>query len=344
MRGSDWVHHLDSADPFSEHPRLRRYADLKAAPEGALGAASGIFVAEGPEALRHLLAADSVRIESLLLKRTVFERMRGVIESRRERDRERDGVGSGFKVFVSPSQRTFTEAVGYNARGALACGFVPTDRNLAWLRSELQQKDLVDADASWRLLAIDGCNNPANLGNLIRTAAALEVDAVLLSDDCADAWYRRSVRVSMGCCFRLPIVRCNLSHALAVLRDADNVETFAAVISESAAPLSCMAVDHARNSEGRERWCCVVGSEAAGICPEVQTECLRHVRIPMSKEIDSLSITTAAAIVLARLRDAASERRGTASFMRATPLAGALLLVGVVLGMSFSRGGVKFCT
>ena len=148
----------------------------------------------------------------------------------------------------------------------------------------------------------------------------------------------------MGCCFRLPIVRCNLSHALAVLRDADNVETFAAVISESAAPLSCMAVDHARNSEGRERWCCVVGSEAAGICPEVQTEGLRQVRIPMSKEIDSLSITTAAAIVLARLRDAASEKRGTTSFMRATPLAGALLLVGVVLGMSFSRGGVKFCT
>ena len=88
----------------------------------------------------------------------------------------------------------------------------------------------------------------------------------------------------------------------------------------------------------------MVGSEAAGICPEVQTECLRHVRIPMSKEIDSLSITTAAAIVLAMLRDAASERRGTASFMRATPLAGALLLVGVVLGMSLSRGGVKFCT
>ena len=104
---AEWVHHLDSTDPFSEHPRLRRYADLKAAPEGALGAASGIFVAEGPEALRHLLAADSVRIESLLLKRTVFERMREAIESRRERDRESGGVGSATPLAGTVSDDTW---------------------------------------------------------------------------------------------------------------------------------------------------------------------------------------------------------------------------------------------
>jgi tRNA G18 (ribose-2'-O)-methylase SpoU len=373
----DWVHQLATdGDPFAAHPKLRRYADLKAGPEGALGARSGVFVAEGPEAIRHLLASDGVRIESLLLKHTVFARMRRQIEKRRERDSERDsalylktntvgvmGGGGGFDVFVAPSQRNFTEAVGYNARGALACGSVPAGRDVAWLRSELRRKDYDGDDdndddkgigggggggggpdtngSGWRLLAVDGCNNPANLGNLIRTAAALQVDAVLLSDDCCDAWYRRSVRVSMGCCFRIPIVRCNLGRALATLQNEDNVETFAALLSDTAAPLARMATAHARNSAGKERWCCVVGSEAVGISLEVQAVCRRHVRIPMAEGIDSLSITTATAIILARLRDAAAEGPGGGASQKGGlalwQAAVAVFLAGAVLGAGLSR-------
>lgn len=67
---------------------------------------------------------------------------------------------------------------------------------------------LRDDRAWWRVLAIDTTYDAANLGGMIRSASAFGVDALLLSDDSCDAWYRRSVRVSMGHIFRVPVVRC----------------------------------------------------------------------------------------------------------------------------------------
>ena len=155
--------------------------------------------------------------------------------------------------------------------------------------------------------------------------------------------------MSMGCCFRLPIVRCNLVRELTTLHEEDDVETFAAVISESAAPLARMA-KYAMNSSGKEKWCCVVGSEAAGISPGVQAVCRRHVRIPMAEGIDSLSITTATSIILARLRDAATEKGGvvigdgqssTITLTFSWHAATAVFLAGALCGVGLSRMNSK---
>lgn len=74
--------------------------------------------------------------------------------------------------------------------------------------NEYRQNVLRDDRDSWRVLAIDTTYDTANLGGMIRSASAFGVDALLLSDDSCDAWYRRSVRVSMGHIFRVPGALC----------------------------------------------------------------------------------------------------------------------------------------
>ncbi len=94
-------------------------------------------------------------------------------------------------------------------------------RNWWWCACDSRQNVLRDDRASWRVLAIDTTYDAANLGGMIRSASAFGVDALLLSDDSCDAWYRRSVRVSMGHIFRVPVVRCvDLAATLRELQDS----------------------------------------------------------------------------------------------------------------------------
>ena len=142
----------------------------------------------------------------------------------------------------------------------------------------------------------------------------------------------------------MPLIRCDLSEAVRVLGERDGVTSFAAVIDEAAGTLASLSRHAAGGSGGRERWLCVVGSEANGISQPVQAACDYSVRIPMRTSVDSLSITTAAAIALARLREAgeagAAERsmrakRGLAS---AVALAGAGAALGLGLGLVLVGG------
>ena len=101
----------------------------------------------------------------------------------------------------------------------MACGVIPPGRDLDWLRSQLHEKK------EWRLLGIDGINDLANLGSMIRTSSVLGIDAILISHDCCDPWYRRTIRVSMGHVFRIPIIRCpDLALALRQLHETDGVK------------------------------------------------------------------------------------------------------------------------
>eukprot|EP00592_Proboscia_alata_P015881 CAMPEP_0194397252 /NCGR_PEP_ID=MMETSP0174-20130528/125447_1 /TAXON_ID=216777 /ORGANISM="Proboscia alata, Strain PI-D3" /LENGTH=808 /DNA_ID=CAMNT_0039193419 /DNA_START=218 /DNA_END=2644 /DNA_ORIENTATION=+ len=114
-----------------------------------------------------------------------------------------------YKVFIAP-ESTMSQIAGFHiARGAMACGVVPTRHTLSWLFSSLQQQQQQQQQPQkrFRIVALDGISDTANLGSLIRTSSAMGIDAIILSDDCCDAWYRRSVRVSMGHVFRVPIVR-----------------------------------------------------------------------------------------------------------------------------------------
>ena len=151
-----------------------------------------------------------------------------------------------------------------------------------------------------RLLALDGISDAANMGSMIRCAAAFGIDALVLSRDCCDPWYRRSVRVSMGHIFHVPVVRVDdLSCTLCRLSSSNNITSYAAVIDQDA---DCILERMERGQVPRS-WCCVMGNEANGISKAVVQACNHRLRIEMVDGVDSLSVPIATGILLHGLKE-----------------------------------------
>lgn len=142
-----------------------------------------------------------------------------------------------------------------------------------------------------RMLILEGINNHTNIGAVFRSAAALGIDAVLLTRTCADPLYRRSVRVSMGEVFALPYayvddwpaglddVRAAGFNLLALTPDAD------------AMPIQQLP------TQMRRRPALMFGAEGDGLTASSQDLADTTVRIPMQREVDSLNVAASAAVV-----------------------------------------------
>lgn len=145
--------------------------------------------------------------------------------------------------------------------------------------------------AAKRIVMLEGINDHENLGAIARTARGLGADALLLDPTCADPFYRRSVRVSMGELLHLAIVRC-------VEWTATFDEVAEAGFDIWALTPSPDALDIFTLTPPR-RWALVVGAEGPGISVETLARCT-NVRIPMSNGVDSLNVGHAVAAALAR--------------------------------------------
>lgn len=140
-----------------------------------------------------------------------------------------------------------------------------------------------------RILALDGLVDAENVGSLLRSAACFDIDAVIISMDCCDVWYR-CVRVSMGHVFHIPVFRVDLVETLERMR-LEGFENYGAIVQHDTVPLSSI-----KNIP--DRWCLVVGSEHFGIAAPVRDQCTTKVKIEMSPAVDSLNVGVAAAILL----------------------------------------------
>jgi tRNA G18 (ribose-2'-O)-methylase SpoU len=166
------------------------------------------------------------------------------------------------------------------------------------------------------------------MGSIIRTAAAFSIDAIILSDDSCDAWYRQSVRTSMGHVISVPIIRVadwekdfskvaarddnvkrnGLASCLRWLRECLNVECFAAVVDDTGdindgkdGDGTCFPPLVSLESSldcGCRSWCCVLGNEGHGIRDVVIQECEKRLKIGMASGVDSLSLPIAAGILM----------------------------------------------
>ncbi|NLV56828.1 MAG: RNA methyltransferase [Acidimicrobiales bacterium] len=143
------------------------------------------------------------------------------------------------------------------------------------------------------VLAVEGVNDHENLGALFRNAAAFGVDAVLLDPTCADPWYRRSVRVSMGHVLAVPHARTGPwpDGLLAATGDARVL---------ALAPAGKTTVASLRPRSGPV--VLAVGAEGPGLTDAVLAHpAIETVRIPMARGVDSLNVATAAAVALSHL-------------------------------------------
>ena len=142
--------------------------------------------------------------------------------------------------------------------------------------------------ASGCILALDGVQDPGNVGTMLRTAEAAGFSGALLSPQCADAFSTKTVRATMGSIFRLPIWRGEMTQALEILRTVG----FSIVTTE------LEGTELRRGEEIQKPFVLVIGSEGNGITAPVRAMADRRVRIPMRGRAESLNAAVAAGVLM----------------------------------------------
>ena len=256
-------------------PRVDDFRDLKAGdrPEGA-PRWSGPVIVEGVPAVERLLATD-YRI------RAVF----GVPGRVAALDLPDDVVAYEADKWV------LSEVIGFRlTRGVLASA---DRREPAELDALLAGPDPA---APRRLAVLEALNDAENLGSIARSALALGIDGLLLDPRCADPFYRRSVRVSMGHILALPFaVLPDWPGDLGRLHDAGYTTVALTPADDAVDLMSIDAREHPRTAV-------LLGAEGPGLTPEAQAAARIRARIPMRVGVDYLGVAAAAAIAFATLR------------------------------------------
>ncbi|BFK86367.1 RNA methyltransferase [Pseudoflavonifractor gallinarum] len=137
-------------------------------------------------------------------------------------------------------------------------------------------------------LVLDGLQDPGNVGTIWRTADALGAAGVVLLPRCADPFSPKTVRSTMGACFRLPVWETDLEHLCPRLAAAE-IPLYATALREDTADVRELPL---------ERAAVVIGSEGRGISQEALARCEKTIRIPMRERCESLNAAAAATVVL----------------------------------------------
>ena len=231
----------------------------------------GIFIAESPKVIRVALDAGYTPLALLCEERHIVGDAAGIIARYPE-----------VPVYTG-SRDLLATLTGYTlTRGVLCAMQRPTEPSV----SEV----LRDAH---RVVVIDGVTDTTNIGAIFRSAAALGIDAVLLTRTACDPLNRRAVRVSMGSVFLVPWTWIDdIEEQL----HAEGFTTAAMALTEDSISLDhpvLKAIDHLA---------IIMGTEGDGLAHEVITSADHVVRIPMAHGVDSLNVAAAAAVAFWELR------------------------------------------
>jgi tRNA G18 (ribose-2'-O)-methylase SpoU len=249
-----------------DDPRLADYRDLRDVElRKHLEAEHGLFLAEGEKVVRRAVEAGYAPRSFLMAPRWL------------------DGLSDVLARTDAPcyvvSEEFAEQVTGFHVhRGALASlrrRPLPTlDEVLAGARTVLVLEDIVDH---------------TNVGAILRSGAALDVDAVLLSPRCADPLYRRAVKVAMGAVFSMPWTRLDDWYDALPSLSARGYTTVAMTLAPDAKPLDEAVA-------GLDKVALVLGGEGHGLSPRWQSSADRRAIIPMRPGIDSLNVAAATAV------------------------------------------------
>lgn len=225
---------------------------------------NGLFIAEGELVIRRALRAGY--------------RLRSVLVDEKRVDQFADLPGDAVVYAATPD--VLQAITGFHVhRGVLA----------SFHRKPLPAlTDLLSA--ARRLAVLEGLNTHTNLGALFRSAAALGIDAVVLSPTCADPLYRRAVRVSMGEVFAIPYTKADTWPDALDTVGASGFRLLALTPGDDAVPIQRLT------PADRERPALMLGAEGPGLSREALAGADVRVSIPMCNGVDSLNVATAAAI------------------------------------------------
>lgn len=249
-----------------DDPRVEPYRNLKMK---NLQRGGEFFIAEGKKVVERLL-------ESRFQTASVFI-------SRKRVDEWIEKVPSDVPMYVA-EQNVMNDLVGFDFHvGVVGCGVRRSSESL--------EKVLPQTAKRLTVVACPNCDNPENLGAIVRIGAAFGINALLLGKSCCDPFSRRVIRVSMGSSFKLPIVESpDLGQDLARLKNEWHFELAATVLDEGAE-----VVDRANRSP---RFGILLGNEDTGLDESWTRLCSRQLTIPMSLGTDSLNVAVTAGIIL----------------------------------------------
>ena len=231
----------------------------------------GYFVAESPEVINRALAAGYEPISFLVEK----ENISGAVETTMN--------SCEVPIYVLEHE-IIKELPGYGLTRGMLCLFK---------RKELKSVLEVIKDAK-NIVILEDVMNPTNTGAIVRSAAALNIDAIIFTGGCADPLYRRAARVSMGTVFQIPWTYFDKKsnwpdECIGMIKDA-GFKTIATALLDNTLDIRDEKV------HSHEKKAIILGTEGTGIKQETLSLCDYTVKIPMSHGVDSLNVAAASAV------------------------------------------------
>ena len=232
----------------------------------------GMFIAESPKVIERALDAGYEPVSVLVEKKHIEGEAREVIAK-----------CGDVPVFTAEFD-VLKELTGFPLTRGLLC---------AMRRKPLLSTEEICRGAQ-RIAVLEDVMNPTNIGAIIRSAAALKIEAVLLTNGCSNPLSRRAIRVSMGTVFQVPWT----------FADENWQEDLHKLGFKTAAMALCentLSIDDERLAK-EEKLAIVLGTEGDGLSAKTIADCDYTVKIPMANGVDSLNVAAASAIAFWELR------------------------------------------
>ena len=235
----------------------------------------GMFIAESPKVIERALNAGYIPVSCLVEKRQIENGVEEVLEVLKR--------CSQVPVYTEEFE-VLTKLTGFALTRGMLC---------AMYRPKLPTMEEICRNAR-RIAVLEEVVNPTNVGAIFRSAAALNMDAVILTAGCSNPLYRRAIRVSMGTVFQIPwtILDKNMAwpeEGMQALKAAGFRTAAFALRNDS------VAIDDPKLAS-EEKLAILLGTEGDGLASATMAECDYTVKIPMSHGVDSLNVAAASAV------------------------------------------------
>ena len=237
----------------------------------------GIFIAESPKVIMRALAGGCVPLSCMIEEKQLEGEAKDVIM--------RCG---NIPVYTAPYD-IIRQLTGFPMTRGMLC---------AMRRPALVSVDTV-CEGARRIAILENVVNPTNVGAIFRSAAALNIDGILLTTGCSDPLYRRAIRVSMGTVFQISWTYLgeDFSWPESAMRRLHELgfSTAAMALCEDS-----LSIDDERLTK-EERLAVILGTEGDGLASATISGCDYTVKIPMSHGVDSLNVAAASAVAFWQL-------------------------------------------
>ena len=239
----------------------------------------GLFIAESPKVISRALDGGYEPVSVLVEKKQVLEDAETIAVL---------GKCGNVPVYTAEFE-VLTKLTGFKLTRGMLCA--TKRRRLPGLQEICNGCD--------RIAVLENVMNPTNVGAIFRSAAALHMDAVILTGGCSNPLYRRASRVSMGTVFQIPWTFVDNSviwpeEGMKILREL-GFKTAAMALKEDSA-----SIDNPELMK-EDKLAVILGTEGDGLAPETIADCDYTVMIPMSHGVDSLNVAAASAVAFWQL-------------------------------------------